>query len=781
MSTAALFGQVVPNRYVVELAGNPAAVGAPRSGMASRRVAVRARQAGTREAIANLGGTVIESMDTVFNGLIVKIPAARVADLSNLPGVLKVHRVFRVRPLLNHALPLHKVPDAWAMLPMGQDSAGAGIKIGMIDTGIDATNPAFSDQLPPLPGFPMVLYDTDMQFTNAKVIVAKNYTPLLPDGGDPDADDRDGHGTGTSMCAAGGSVPSPFGTLTGVAPKAYLGNYKVLDSNGGTSDVIAKAIDDAVADGMDVLNISLGAYVTDYFEVDPTEEVGLAAIEAATQAGVIVAVAAGNEGPGAGTIGDYASAADAISVGAIDNDRTFADAVTPDGGTPIAAVPGNGGDPGTVMTGVLFDVTQVDPTSQMCSLPPPGSLNNMIAVIERGNCNFSTKMNNAAFSGAVGAIIYNNGTASPFGFGGQDVQGARLPTLFIEQADGQALLAQIAANPGLQVTLDFTASAQFPLRTDVVFFSSVGPNLAPAVKPDLVAVGDDIITAAQSTFPDGESYDPTGFIDTAGTSFSTPLVAGSAAVLKAARPGLSMAQYRSLLINSASPATASTTTAATVEQAGAGMLNLASAMNSTIAAYPTSLGFGTGLGTINNALNLTLWNLGTASDTFSINVVPAGNSPAPTLSTNSITIDPNGSQQITATMNASNLAPGAYEGFLQVASTANSGIATIPYWFAVPGSDPATISILYSDFIDPVGSFSSQAVVFRVNDVAGLPYTGDAQPTVTVDAGGGRVRNIYSAGSVPGTYAVDLRLGASTLQLTIQVGNATQDVIIGVF
>jgi subtilisin family serine protease len=208
--------------------------------------------------------------------------------------------------------------------------AGAGIKIGMIDSGVDVNNPAFSDPLPPVAGFPKVLYASDARFTNAKVIVAKNFTRLLPDGGDPDADDRDGHGTGTSVVAAGGAASTPYGPITGVAPKAYIGNYKVLDANGGTSDVVAKAIDDAVADGMDVLNISLGSYVTSYSDI-AANDVGQAAIARATQAGVIVVVAAGNTGPGAGTIGDLASAPDAITLGAIHNDRSLGNAVTIDG------------------------------------------------------------------------------------------------------------------------------------------------------------------------------------------------------------------------------------------------------------------------------------------------------------------------------------------------------------------------------------------------------------------------------------------------------------------
>src|SRR5271157_1002877 len=173
-SAAAVLGQTVPGRYVVELAGDPAALATARqgsrfaareAGFAARRAAVRQGQMDARTRIGELGGTVLESMDTVVNALMVSIPDARAAELSKVPGVVKVHPVHRVRPLLNHALPIHKVPDAWNTLPLGQSSAGAGIKIGMIDSGIDVNNPAFSDPLPPVDGFPKVLFASDTQFT----------------------------------------------------------------------------------------------------------------------------------------------------------------------------------------------------------------------------------------------------------------------------------------------------------------------------------------------------------------------------------------------------------------------------------------------------------------------------------------------------------------------------------------------------------------------------------------------------------------------------------------
>src|SRR5450759_838304 len=116
LSASAAFAQIVPGRYILELSGDPAAAGAVQQGarpgarataIAARRTIVRQSQASARTAVAARGGSVIESLDTVFNGLIVNIPDARAAELLQIPGAVKLHAVRRVQPLLNHALPLH--------------------------------------------------------------------------------------------------------------------------------------------------------------------------------------------------------------------------------------------------------------------------------------------------------------------------------------------------------------------------------------------------------------------------------------------------------------------------------------------------------------------------------------------------------------------------------------------------------------------------------------------------------------------------------------------------
>jgi hypothetical protein len=224
--------------------------------------------------------------------------------------------------------------------------------------------------------------------------------------------------------------------------------------------------------------------------------------------------------------------------------------------------------------------------------------------------------------------------------------------------------------------------------------------------------------------------------------------------------------------------------AATVQQSGAGVLNLAAAVSGTVAAYPTSLDFGTGADTINSTLQLTLWNVGSSGDTFTIQAVPTGNSPglsiSGALSATSIQLGANGSQQIPVTLSASGLVPGEYQGYLTVQGTTSSNTATVPYWFAVPGSTPAGVSVIYQDFVDPMRTVSRQAVVFRVVDAAGLPYTGTETPQTAITSGTGSIRSSYRIGDIPGTYAMDIRTGTTSMEVSISIAGSTTSVVIPV-
>jgi hypothetical protein len=192
------------------------------------------------------------------------------------------------------------------------------------------------------------------------------------------------------------------------------------------------------------------------------------------------------------------------------------------------------------------------------------------------------------------------------------------------------------------------------------------------------------------------------------------------------------------------------------------------------------LNFGTGPGSINKSLSLFLSNVGAVSDTYSVSVAPSGNGPAPTVSAGTFQLDPAASQPIFLQWNATGLDAGEYQGYVLVSGTANPATIAIPYWFAVPGSTPAGISVLHTDTQDSAQSTAPGAVVFRLVDIAGLPFSGAATPNVSISAGGGTVRNVYRTGTIPGTYAVDIRTGTSTMEVDISVGSLTQSVLIGI-
>src|SRR5260370_5265838 len=266
----ALAAAAVPNQYIVEIEGDPVAVHlarqAPRASLRSetarqKRSQIRDQQRTVRAQLEAAEARVMGSLDTVANALIVSIPDGKAASLASIPGVLRVHPVRRFKLSLDHALPLHHVPEAWQQVGIG--NAGAGTKIGVIDTGIDVDHQGFQDPSLTVPsGFPRVNASSDLAFTNNKVIVARSYAALF-ESPDPDTSARDhvGHGTATSMAAAGVANTGPLAAISGVAPKAWLGSYKVFGSPGvndsATDASIIKAIEDAVNDGMDVINLSL--------------------------------------------------------------------------------------------------------------------------------------------------------------------------------------------------------------------------------------------------------------------------------------------------------------------------------------------------------------------------------------------------------------------------------------------------------------------------------------------------------------------------------------------
>ena len=418
-----LSAQVVPGKYIVELASPPAV-------SVHARSAVRAEQARMRPSIEGLGARVVSSIELVANALIVEIADDDAPRLMRHPGVRRVTPVPMMRASLDHALPLLKVPEAWNALG-GISRAGAGIKIGIIDSGISPNHPAFQDDSLTVPaGFPIAPGFLDSANTNNKIIVARTYVA------GSSIIDILGHGTAVAMAAAGSTNTGPLATITGVAPKAWLGIYKVNDSLSFDGSLMLKALDDAVADGMDVINISAGIAASGLVDRDPF----VSAVERASSLGAVVVLAAGNEGPSAATINSPASAPSAIAVGAAENDRLFAQAmVLVDGAPGYAAQPGSGPKPAGGLVAPLVDVAALDGTGEACSMLPPDSLAGKIALILRSprtgaSCFFENKLNNAQGAGAVAAIVYMN-IDSP-DVVTMDVRGATLPAVSIDNPSG---------------------------------------------------------------------------------------------------------------------------------------------------------------------------------------------------------------------------------------------------------------------------------------------------------------------------------------------------------
>ncbi len=772
---APLAAQRVPDHYIVELSGEPAAVQMAKQGRRAaddQRARVQAEQARVRQALKEAGAELLDAVDTVANALIVRLADDQASGLASLPGVRRVHPVREYRLLLDRALPLHGIPDAWVQAG-GVDRAGAGMKIAFVDTGIDYNHAGFQDPSLEVPaGFPKVNREADKSFTNNKVIVARNYTSEATPA------DLFGHGTAVGMAAAGVGNQGTRAWISGAAPKAYLGNYRVAGASGtATNSRILKAFDDAVKDGMDVISLSFGGGAAPR----PADDITVAAIEQAAGAGVLVVVAAGNEGPDPNTIDSPATAPSAITVGASSSDRMFATSVALEALPPYLGIPGSGSNATDPVTAPLSDVAGFDESGMACNALPEGSLAGRVALILRGVCYFEVKLDNAQQAGAAAAVIYTD-AERPLADFVMDVGAATLPAMLVSYADGADIKQHLGENSELAATLRFLPGP-FPIDPRrVASFSSRGPNSDLAVKPDLVTVGTWIHTATQKANPDPETmYDPSGYITESGTSFSAPIVAGAAAVLKAARPGLTIGQYRSLLINSAVPFVLSATeNPAPVQRAGAGALNLPAALQSTVTAFPTSLSFGVSGGTVDAARDLTLTNVGQAADGFALAVLPLGTGPAPTVSDGSVQLGPGASQIVTLRFTATGLEPGEYLGFLQIQGGGTAQPVRVPYWYAVPSTTPQYLTVLDAYETGTAGALLRNAIIFRVTERSGIPLL-DANPTVTAISGDGTVRDVVLIDAVvPGAYTVNVTLGPGPGDnvFRIRAGELEQDVVI---
>ncbi|WP_246060054.1 S8 family serine peptidase [Herbidospora galbida] len=546
------------------------------------------------------GAKVGQKLRTVYGGVALTVPANEAKDLLKLPGVAAVQEDGLEKPLTDSSAEAIDATPVYNSLG-GAPNSGKGVIVGILDSGAWPEHPSLAEK-PNLPAPPAKADGTprtcdfgdnpltpaaDVFVCNNKLIGGQPFldTYNIVVGGDvyPDsARDSNGHGTHTATTAAGGPVEdaNPLGIsrgpIHGIAPAAHVSVYKVCGAEGCYQTDSAAAVGQAILDGVDVINFSISGGANPY--TDPVE---LAFLDAYA-AGVFVAASAGNAGPGAATT-DHRSPW-VTTVAANTQKRTFESTITFTGGGPTLK--------GASITAGISTPTQVVRASAppysdaLCLTPaPPGLFTGKIVACERGP-NRVLKGFNVKQGGAVGMILYNS---TPL-----DIMTDNhwLPTVHIDKPATDVLLAHLAASPGATAT--FTQGTKTNWQRDVITtFSSRGPG-GDFLKPDVTAPGLHIL-AGHTPTPESPLEGPPGnlFQVIAGTSMSSPHVAGAAALVFAANPGWTPGQVKSALETTArtNVTKQDRVTPADPFDMGGGRIDLSQAYNSVLTIDETAADF----------------------------------------------------------------------------------------------------------------------------------------------------------------------------------------------
>jgi uncharacterized protein (TIGR03437 family) len=705
-------------------------------------------RASVTEVLRSHGIPVTGNAGLLLRAVFVDAATEGIAKIRSLPGVAGVSALGSRRLQLNRAATLVNAPAAWTALG-GIPNAGLGIRIGIVDSGIDQTHPAFQD--PTLPGIPCTAFaNNSCAYTNNKVIVARSYiqqlgvgTTVTPATSRPDdfsPRDRVGHGTAVAMIAAGFTNTGPQGTITGIAPKAYLGNYKVRGSNGineiVTDDVLIMALEDALLDGMDVVNLSVGGLPIGG-PLDSSVACGnalgvpcdplAAAAEQAVQMGTVIVCAAGDDGeagqafPSLGTVVSPANSPSVIAVAATSNSHAFSQGIQLNTASPLVFAAQFANGSGSTAAPVKDVASVGDPAA--CSTLPPNSLAGSIAIaVQSGTagCSWPTQAQNAASAGAIGIVFTLASPAvltTPVGFSVLPI-----PAVVVSMADGSKLRANISGgavlriDPGILIASDVTPNL-------VAGYSSRGPGLvAGQVKPEIAAVGTAIYTAAERLDPSGDFYNPGGYSIASGTSFACPLAAGAAALVKQSNRALSPAQIKSALVNSASSDAIDGASPAGTFSVGAGRLNIGAALGAPVSATPATIAFGPLNGkTLPISVPVQLANTGVTAMTIGLSVTPG--LPV-SLDQSTLTIPGMRSATVNVTLTGTMPAPGVYEG--QISVTGTSQPVHIPFQYVVGDRIPYNVVPISGDRnIGTAGQpIPDGFLTVQVSDRYGVPVQG---------------------------------------------------------
>lgn len=576
----------IEGQWLIELEADPTAISAQ---------SVTGQQASFRAQAQRLGIAYKElfQYQTLFNGFAVETTRADIRRLSKLKGVKAVYPVLNIpAPKIEHANHQGTNPNGeeaemfYARKITSADTAGKelgltgkGVKVGVIDTGIDMEHPAFKGRIVKAVDFAGDRYGAD------------DPNGRIPDPG-PTPQDCQGHGTHVAGII-GGNDPNfaptaEGGTFSGVAPEVQLGVYRVFGCQGGTSNALTiKALERAYLDGMQVINLSLGQDYNGWSS-------GADAIVASrlVKKGVVVVAAAGNAGDsGSYSLGSPSTGDNVISVASLDNTNTV---------TPYMLV-GDAGDKTQINYKIIGGSPAIERNSYeliklnegfengclprdaqaaiIPNLPALGyvglPVTGKVVLVERGTCTYQEKIENAEKAGAAAVIVYNNVDADT----SPGANGVEIPGMFVSQKDGEKLIDYAGQH------IEFTGKVvTTPLATANTLsnFSAYGLSSTLGFKPDISAPGGEILSTYPRKLSENalfkEGYDTLG-----GTSMAAPHVAGLVALLLQADHTIEAKEVRGILMNSASTVKyrgkdgAILDKADYVERQGAGLANIMAA------------------------------------------------------------------------------------------------------------------------------------------------------------------------------------------------------------
>lgn len=559
---------------MVEMADDPVAVqaanatdngGSPtKTDRDGWRTQIASHQQPVVNAIKSAGGLVVSEVQDAYNGVHARVSAGSLTSLASMSGVVAIHLVPTYSPALTESVPYVGAPQAWT----SSGQTGAGVKIAVIDTGVDFYHADFGGSGSKADYQYGLAHDTTAPAYNADGKTVAFPSAKIPVGWDfagdaydasakasdpasvphPDANplDCDSHGTHTASTAAGfgelenGTTyhgpynPSIYGSTKfaigpGVAPNATLFIYKVFGCV-GTTDVVTEAINRAVQDGADVISMSLGS---DFGTSDTPDA---KAADNAARAGVIVVASSGNEGTSAYMTGTPASSSRTISVAALDTNATFPGATIKLSSGNVSGLDANNGP--LPVSGTLDVLVDAGGNIALgCDASEySGVTAGDIVVTARGVCPRVDRAKLGQAAGASAVIMVNNGAGLP-PFEGP-IDGVTIPFIGVGQADGAALLA----DAGQSVEIDSAGQLANPTYKQLASFTSFGPRFGDsALKPDVTAPGVSIVAAGMGT--------GTGVLVDSGTSMAAPHVAGIAALVRDANPRWTVNEVKAAIMS----------------------------------------------------------------------------------------------------------------------------------------------------------------------------------------------------------------------------------------